>query len=273
MVKKQLIIIGVALAAVAALFSLPRVVVDNQDETVEEQAGVTAPAASAEEDVHLPPLAPALRQEADSILSLYNASENTDKNTIFANYLVELFAEAGRYDSASFYAEALASQTGTIAAQQQAGEMYYEAFMRALSTSQSQQLGEKVRFHLDKVLDTQPDNLDAKTKVAMTYVSSSVPMQGIQMLREVVEADANHELATYNLGLLSMQSGQYEKAVERFQKVKEINPDNIQAQFLLGVSYLEAGQTDQSRQQFEHIKTISNDPEIIANVDNYLERI
>lgn len=278
MAKKQLIVLGAALVAVAVLFSLPRVVVDNdnnEEGQVSEQANATPDAVSSSEEdhAHLPALTVASRREADSLRALYEASESVEKNTIFANALVEIFAEAGRYDSAAYYADALASQTGTIAAQTRAGEMYYEAFMMALSTEQSQQLGEKVRFYLGKVLEREPGNLNAKTKVAMTYVSSATPMRGIQMLREVVEADENHELATYNLGLLSMQSGQYDKAVERFLKVKEINPDNIQAQFLLGVSYMEAGNKDESRAQFEHLKEISDDPEIISNVDNYLKRI
>lgn len=273
MAKKQLIVVGVAIVAIVALFSLPRIVVDNQEEPVSEQSEMTANAVTEDEDVHLPPLAPAIRQEADSLLALYEATESIEKNAIFANSLVRLFAEAERYDSAAFYAEAVASEDDALTVQIQAGDMYYEAFMRALSTGQAQELGQKVRYYYQKVLDEQPDNLDAKTKVAMTYVSSSTPMQGIQMLREVVDADENHELAVYNLGLLSMQSGQYEKAVERFQKVKEINPDNFQAQFLLGVSYLEAGEKEKSREQFEYLKAISDDPEVIADLDNYLERI
>nr|WKN38200.1 tetratricopeptide repeat protein [Tunicatimonas sp. TK19036] len=275
MVKKQLIVLGGALVAVGILFSLPRVVVDNEEGGISERASTaTADVSSTEEEnAHLPTLTAAARLEADSLRALYEANESIEKNTIFANSLIELFAQAGRYDSAAYYAEALAEQTNTVAAQKKAGEMYYEAFMMAMSAEQSRRLGEKTRIYFDKVLAVQPDNLDAKAKAAMTYVSSSTPMQGIQMLREVVEEDENHELATYNLGLLSMQSGQYDKAVERLEKVKEINPDNIQAQFLLGVSYLEAGEADKARAQFEHLKEISDDPEIIANVDNYLERI
>lgn len=256
--------------ATVGLFSLPRMVVDNDDQAVSE---TPVPVAEEEEDVHLPPLAPAVQTEADSLRTLYLANESTEKNTIFANSLVELFIEADRYDSAAYYAEVVANETAALEDQEKAGEMYYEAFMRAVSNGQRQQLGGKVRFYYDQVLEANPDNLDAKAKSAMTYIGSSNPMAGIRMLREIVETDENHELATYNLGLLSMQSGQYDKAVERFEKVKEINPENLQAQFLLGVSYLEAGENEKSRQQFEFVKTISDDPEVIANVDNYLERI
>ena len=40
-------------------------------------------------------------------------------------------------------------------------------------------------------------------------------MQGIMMLREVLEEDPKNELALFNMGMLSIQSGQYDKAVER----------------------------------------------------------
>ncbi|MGB3587638.1 MAG: tetratricopeptide repeat protein [Tunicatimonas sp.] len=270
MAKKQWIIVGVAVLAIVGLFSLPRIVVDNDEQAVGE---TPMPVAETEEDVHLPPLAPAVQVEADSLRTLYLTNESAEKNTIFANSLVKLFIQADHYDSAAYYAEVIASQTEELKDEERAGEMYYEAFMRAIGNGQRQQLGTKVRFYFDKVLEEEPGNLDAKAKSAMTYIGSSNPMAGITMLREIVETNENHELATYNLGLLSRQSGQYEKAVERFEKVKEINPDNLQAQFLLGVSYLEAGDEEKSRQQFEYIKTISDDPEIIANVDNYLERI
>ena len=263
MVKKQLIVLGVAVVVIGVLFSLPRVVVDNEEGAVNEQANAaTADGSSLEEEnAHLPVLTVAARREADSLRALYEANESIEKNTIFANSLIELFAEAGRYDSAAYYAETFAEQSNKVEAQERAGEMYYEAFMRAMSAQESQRLGEKARFYFDKVLAEQPNNLDAKAQAAMTYVSSPTPMKGIQMLREVVAEDEDHELATYNLGLLSMQSGQYDKAVERLEKVKEINPDNIQAQFLLGVSYLESGAPKKARKQFNHLKEISDDPE------------
>ena len=69
--------------------------------------------------------------------------------------------------------------------------------------------------------------------MAMTYLTSSNPIQGITMLREVLVKDPKNELALFNMGMLSIQSGQYERAVERLEELVDINPSHIQGQLLL----------------------------------------
>ena len=70
-----------------------------------------------------------------------------------------------------------------------------------------------------KVLAINPDNLDAKTDLGICYAEgTTTPMQGIMLLREVVEKNPGAN-AQFNLGILSVRSGQYDKALERFSKV------------------------------------------------------
>jgi cytochrome c-type biogenesis protein CcmH/NrfG len=98
-------------------------------------------------------------------------------------------------------------------------------------------------------------------------------MQGIQMLREVLESDEKNQTAIYNLGLLSMQSGQYDRAVERFEKLVQLDPENLQAQFLLGVSHFESGNKAEAKTQFEKVKSMDADPSVVASVDEYLNQL
>ncbi|WP_369075571.1 tetratricopeptide repeat protein, partial [Penaeicola halotolerans] len=95
-----------------------------------------------------------------------------------------------------------------------AGNAYYEAFGFAMNETKLNELGVKTRFYLNKVFDAKPDRLDLKTKVAMTYMVSSNPMQGVGMHREVLAADTKNEQALFNMGLLAIQSTQYDRAVE-----------------------------------------------------------
>ena len=64
-----------------------------------------------------------------------------------------------------------------------------------------------------KVLNKNPDNLDAKTNLGMAYMATENPVKGVTLFREVLAADPRNEKALYNLGMLSIQSGQYDKAV------------------------------------------------------------
>ena len=96
-------------------------------------------------------------------------------------------------------------------------------------------------------------------------------MQGVMMLREILQQDPQNEQALFNLGVLSMQSGQYDKAVERFSNLVELYPKNTQAHFFLGVSYLETGASDKAKEQFLRVKSLDDNPSVQATVDSYLE--
>jgi cytochrome c-type biogenesis protein CcmH/NrfG len=109
--------------------------------------------------------------------------------------------------------------------------------------------------------------------MAMTYVATSSPMQGIILLREVLESDPVNEQAMFNLGILSIQSRQYDKAIERLEKLVSIYPENLQAQFYLGVSYFESGEKQKAKKLFELVKVKDNDPALQATVNSYLEEI
>ena len=50
--------------------------------------------------------------------------------------------------------------------------------------------------------------------------------EGIMKLRAVLEQDPDNETATLQMGLLSLESGQIEKAAKRFEKLVLLQPEN-----------------------------------------------
>jgi cytochrome c-type biogenesis protein CcmH/NrfG len=93
------------------------------------------------------------------------------------------------------------------------------------------------------------------------------------MLQEILKADPQNELATFNLGLLSMQSGQYDKAIGRFEQILKQNPDNDQAKFYLGVSHAEAGHAAEAKKILKEVKASNQDPVVQTTVDEYLKKL
>ena len=275
MLKKKLLVGGIAVVAAVALFTLPRVVVDNEgrDNNLESRQSGTSDVDATLGTPHLPEISEEAQNVLAELRESYKNSDNPEKSTIFADSLIGAFVQNEWYDSAAFYAGQLAEASPSSEAQKKALDLYYQAFTLALDEGRGQILGEKVRYYGETVLATDPTYLEAKTKMAMTFLATAQPMKGIQMLREVVEEDENNVLASYNLGLLSMQSGQYDKAVDRFEKVVELTPNHLQAQFFLGVSYFETGKKRRARRQFEQVKTLTDDAEVVANADNYLDRL
>ena len=267
MVKTRIFLFLGAAVLVTVLFSLPKSVVDNEAEAIEDGE---VPA-TVNNDPH--------STEADSvqvrtILRLnqqFTISEDSEKSLIFADSLATLYISLNKYDSAARFFDFIADRVPNAENWIKAGDTWYEAFGFSMDAAKRQSFGEKAAVYFNKVLEVQPNNLDVKNKLAMTYVSSSNPMQGVMMLREILQKDPQNEQAMFNLGVLSMQSGQYDRAVERFTGLIDLYPDNTQAHFFLGISYLETGAKDKAKEQFLLVKSLDDDPSVQATVDSYLE--
>ena len=184
-----------------------------------------------------------------------------------------LYDRINRPDSAAAFIEMIVEDSPGVENWARAGDAYYEAYGMAADPSVRSLYATRSREYYQQVLEEDPSNMGIKNRVAMTWLASSSPMQGILTLREIIQEDPNNEQALFNLGVLSIQSGQYDKAVERFEQLIAINPQNIEAHFFLGVSQLELGNKLAARKEFEYVKDNGNDPAVIADAESYLESI
>lgn len=278
MLKSRIILIVVIVALVALFFSLPKVVVDNENESIERGAEAVERKTSSDEDSpasggtmmsesHTPAIPADIKKDIERLRNSYLLAVNQENSVIFADSLASVYQDLNKLDSAAKYVE-LAEEDNELI-----GNAYYEAFSFAADVDKANRLAVKTREYLQKVLDQNPDNNSAKIKVAMTYVSSDNPMKGISMLLEVVEEDPDNEEALFNLGILSIQSGQYSKAIERLEKLLKQNPDNVQAKFYLALSLMNNGQKAEAKKLFTEIKNKSSDEQLLAAVDSYLNEL
>jgi len=270
MKKTRIILFVVAAGMVAILYFLPKAVVENDsqlqtsEQTIDSSATTGSP--------HRP--APrAIRNTINRLRARYLSGDTEQKSAIFADSLIAPYQQAGLYDSAAWYAEQANTFFKTNESLLKAANATYEAYSFALDRDKQRALAEKTRDLFNRVLVNDPDNAEAKTKAAMTYMNSESPMKGILMLREVVEADPKNELALFNLGMLAIQSGQYGRAVDWFERLLAVNASHLQGNLLLGVAYLNQGEKEKARQQFEKVKTLDADPAVQATANSYLQEL
>ena len=115
------------------------------------------------------------------------------------------------------------------------------------------------------------DPAAAKTAEAVALVQGQDPMRGIMMLREIVEEDPANAEAHWHLGLFSVESGQFEKALDRFKKVRDLDERGFpDVWFYLGRTYATLDSTDQAITCFEKYKTLAQDTAITNGVDRFL---
>ncbi len=264
MLKTRIILVVASAIVIWLLFLLPKVVVEN-----DEQMGTTEMAESSE-DPHVTAPA-ALRESINSLNTQYLEASEKEKSAIFADSLANLYTQAGQFDSAAWFAEKAASFINNTESLLKAGNSYYDAYTFAIDPKKQLEMAEKTRKFLGDVLKAQPGNLEAKTKIAMTYLSSQNPMQGIMMLREVLAQDPTNEQAMFNMGMLSIQSGQFDRAIERLTELVSLYPNHIQGQLLLGVAYMNADNQEKAKEQFELVKKMDTDPAVQAAAESYLK--
>lgn len=263
MLKTRIILVAVCALVVILLFQLPKSVVENE-ESLADSALVT----TTEPHMAAPK---ALRDKIAQGRALHGATSENEKKAIFADSLATWYAESGVFDSAAWFAGESSSFFNTVESWRKAGDYYYQAYMFALEASKQQVLASKAQLYYNKVLAVLPTDLESKNNLAMTYTSSSNPMQGIMMLREVLASDPKNETALFNLGMLSVQSAQYDNAIERLSALVVVNPKHIQGQLLLGIAYMQTGDKAKARNQFEKVKDMDKDPAVQATVDSYLK--
>jgi tetratricopeptide (TPR) repeat protein len=121
---------------------------------------------------------------------------------------------------------------------------------------------------------SRPDPSAVKLAEAVALVNGQEPMRGIMMLREIVQEDPDNAEAHWQLGLFSVQSGQYDKALERFKRVLELSPDGYpDAWFYLGRTYATLDSTEQAIASLKRYKTLVQDTAILGGVDRFLNEL
>ncbi len=271
MLKTRIILIVVTAVLVVLIFLLPRVVVQSESELAASKgAGDSTgaqPSAPAHNDIP-----ENFRGSINRFRAEFQKATGMEKSSIFADSLWNLYTKSGRFDSAAWFAEQSATFLKTTDSYLKAGNSYYEAYSYALDQPKQNEMGEKARDFLGKALEANPKLYEAKAKIAMTLMTSGgPPMEAIRMLREVATDDPKNEFALYSLGMLSMQSQQFGRAVDWFTKLIAVNPDHLQGRVFLGVALASNGEKDKAREELEKAKTMTTDESVIATIDSYLK--
>jgi predicted Zn-dependent protease len=115
----------------------------------------------------------------------------------------------------------------------------------------------------------------ARTMEAVALVNGSDPMRGIMMLRQIAEEEPENAEAQWHLGLFSVQSGQMERALERFKKVRDLDAEGYpDVWFYLGRTYATLDSTDQAISCLTRYRSlVVEDTAITRQVDGFLKEL
>lgn len=265
---KTILIVLAAVAGIAALYVAPK---ESSTKKVKSEDAATMAATSGFNFDSFVAGAKARLQPGDIV--------KLEKFTVFtapADYdsAAAIWDNAGLPGIGASFFEKKAKTDNTEKSYLNAAYRYFDGFKMARDSMERAYFVDKSIENYKKVIELNPDNLNAKTDLGVCYAEgTSNPMQGIALLREVIQKDPNHENAQLNLGFLSVKSGQYEKALERFNTVLKNNPARIDAYVFMGQTYIQMGLKNKAIESFETFKSLSDNDKAIKEIDSYLKEL
>jgi tetratricopeptide (TPR) repeat protein len=203
---------------------------------------------------------------------LQKASSDAEK-TDLEKQLAKAWDDVNQPAPAAFYYINVARKENSFNQWINAGMRFNEASKVSADTTAAPVFVNNAVEAFKNATKLNPSSLDAKTGLGVAYVNGGAsPMEGIALLREVVEKDPNNVAANLNLGLFSMKSGQYDKAVGRFKTLIAIKPD-FEAYFYLAESYKQIGKKPEAIAAYQKCKELMPDPSFTQRIDQYIKEL
>ena len=124
-----------------------------------------------------------------------------------------------------------------------------------------------VIFALEPVVQEDPENEQALLDLGLAYIRSQAPMQGILSVRKVLEINPKNVEAAFRLGEFSLQTGQIDKAIQRFETVLSVENDHYPAMYGLAVALAQANRSGEAKSYLEQVidKTPEDDLRKLAS--------
>lgn len=188
--------------------------------------------------------------------------------------MVNFWDEQMRPPVAAVYSEEKANLTGNIDDLIEAGDRYL-TMADFLEPDDRTWAYNEARDIFERVLKVQPDNADAKINlgIAMVETSPNNPMQGISLIREVVQKDSTNTRAILQLGHFSILSGQFSNALQRYQQALRVDSTLTEAWFFIGDTYAKMGDMDNAERYLNKYKDLQENEEVKMQIDAYIQEL
>jgi len=157
-----------------------------------------------------------------------------------------------------------------------AAHLLLDDMMSSTDVSMQRWLATRAKELFDKALIINPANDSSKIGLGVCYMFGNIsdnPMQGILAIREIADKNPDNLYAQMMLGLGGIQSGQYDKAAERFLAVIEKQPNNIEAVLNLAGVYERLGNKAEAVKWYKRSLTLIQIPEAKKDIEERIKSL
>lgn len=203
------------------------------------------------------------------ITALENRYKNAEgaKKIELAKQLSQKWDDVEQITPSALYLEIVAQGNPSSSSWLASGNQFLKAFESTQDSLAQPILLQKANTSFKNALEKDSTNIEAKTGLGVTIVNGlGAPMQGIAMLLEVVAKDPKNVKANMNLGLFSIKSGQFDKAIPRFNTVIATAP-TPEAYFYLGTALENLGKNKEAVDAYLKSKKLAANPTLSSFID------
>jgi len=271
---KQIVVISTVILIMGVLLTQPIKGLVNEEKAAAPASGGTSSQLTLEEVSAQAKRAlnPSIIQEISSLESQLQDASDDGKIDVLKQ-LATKWDDVNEPAPEGFVYEELAKLEPQFDYWLKAGDAYREAYTNLQDTLAVQALTDRAIHAYEQALELDAENLDAKTGLGSAYVSgTNNPMAGISLLREVVAVDPKHLGANKSLGLFSMQSRQFDLAIDRFKTVVSLQPD-AESYFYLATSYENIGMKREAIDAFEKSRDLAADPTLTQFINRKIDEL
>lgn len=185
-------------------------------------------------------LSPNIKNQLGEIDVLMERATSDEERLELKERQAGLWFQANQWAISGHYAEEIAEQRQTVEAWSIAGT----TFTRCIQMEQDEKVkafcADHARSAFDQALLIEPKNPDAELNKALTYIyrpDGDNPMAGIQMLLAIKNDYPDYAPVYRTLGRFAIQTGQYEKALERLRQAYSLEKDAGKVSCLLAEAF------------------------------------
>ncbi|GGH11033.1 MULTISPECIES: tetratricopeptide repeat protein [Pedobacter] len=207
-----------------------------------------------------------LATDITALENSYKGANGAEKIEL-AKQLAQKWDDVEQITPSALYLEIVAENEPSAKSWLAAGNQFIKAFESTQDSIAQPALLQKANASYKNALEKDSTNIEAKTGLGVTIVNGlGAPMQGIAMLLEVVAKDPKNVKANMNLGLFSIKSGQFDKAIPRFNTVIATAP-TPEAYFYLGTALENLGRNKEAVNAYLSSKKLAANPTLSSFID------
>lgn len=277
--RKQIVVVGSTVVLMGLMLSMdiqglvkPNEGAGGATATTQAEAPVRAFSVEEVSEASKQQLTANLKKQVSDLEGALKRASEAEKIDV-QKQLAQQWDDLSQPAPAAFYYELIAQKEPGYTPWLKTGDKFTEAYQQTTDTLMQPAFVQKAINAYQQADKLQPNTPEVKTGLGIAYVTGTPnPMQGIQLLLEVVKNDPKNLKANLNLGLFSMKSGQYDKAVDRFKTVIAQAP-SAEAWFYLASSYENMGMKPEAIGAYLKTKEIAADPNMSQFVDRKVNEL